>query len=153
MKRAMQFILTLAVAASMTATGQTKQIGVGLIVGAPTGLSVKYWSTRHEAIQAFAGGGFGGIAFGADYVFHSNQFENRRFRFYYGPGVFVGPASYGGPHFPAGTFGLGARFIFGVDYTFPDRPFDLAFELGPAILLSPSAGIGLEGGLAFRFYP
>jgi len=43
--------------------------------------------------------------------------------------------------------------IFGADYLFPDNPIDIAFELGTALVLSPSVGLGLEAGLAFRFYP
>jgi len=36
---------------------------------------------------------------------------------------------------------------------FPNHPFDIAFEIGPAMVLSPVVGVELEGGLAFRFYP
>ena len=43
--------------------------------------------------------------------------------------------------------------MFGVDYLFPNNPFDIAFEIGPALVVSPNVGLGLEGGLAFRFYP
>lgn len=136
-----------------SAEAQSRKLGIGIIVGAPTGFSVKYWSTSREAIQGFVGGGFGGIAFGADYVFHSNAFENSNLPFYYGPGAFIGPAGVGGPRYPVNTLGLGVRFMFGVDYIFPQNPFDIAFEVGPALIFSPLVGIGLEGGIAFRFYP
>jgi len=155
MRRTVLSILLLTIAASWQgiAQPQSKKFGIGLIIGAPTGLSIKYWSTHREAIQAYVGGGFGGIAIGADYVFHSNEFDNPSFPFYYGPGAFVGPATYGGPRYPSGTLGFGVRFMFGVDYLFPNNPFDIAFEIGPALVVSPNVGLGLEGGLAFRFYP
>lgn len=136
-----------------SAEAQSRKLGIGIIVGAPTGFSVKYWSTSREALQGFVGGGFGGIAFGTDYVFHSNAFEDPNLPFYYGPGAFIGPAGVGGPRYSGNDLGLGVRFMFGVDYIFPRNPFDIAFELGPALILSPIVGIGLQGGIAFRFYP
>ena len=46
---------------------QSKKLGLGLTIGAPTGFSLKYWGSSRAAIQGYIGGGFGGIAFGADY--------------------------------------------------------------------------------------
>jgi hypothetical protein len=149
--------LTLAVLLLAGVSGleaQSKKLGLGIIVGAPTGFSLKYWTGSGDALQGYVGGGFGGIAIGADYVFHSNAFNDQRIPFYYGPGAFVGPASYGGPRYDKNAgLGLGFRFVFGADYVFPDHPFDIAFEMGPALVLSPVVGVGLEGGIAFRFYP
>lgn len=152
MKRILM-VLVLGCTLTATADAQSRKLGIGLIVGAPTGFSVKYWSTPSEAIQGFVGGGFGGIAFGADYLFHSNAFRNPNIPFYYGPGVFVGAASFGGPRYDKGSLAMGARFMFGADYVFPRDPFDIAFEVGPALMLTPVVGLGLEGGIAFRFYP
>ncbi len=140
----------------LTAEGleaQSRKFGVGIVVGAPTGLSLKYWSSSREAIQGYVGGGFGGVTLGADYLFHSNAFNNADLPFYYGPGAFVGAAGVGGPKLGGNDLGLGVRFMFGADYIFPQNPFDIAFEIGPALILSPVVGIGLVGGIAFRFYP
>lgn len=144
-------VLSLMIAGGSMA--QTKKVGIGLVVGAPTGFSVKYWSKPTETLQGFVGGGFGGIAFGADYLLHSNAFRNPDIPFYYGPGVFLGAASFGGPRYDKSTLAVGARFMFGADYIFPRDPFDIAFEIGPALILAPVVGLGLEGGIAFRFYP
>lgn len=152
MKRILEMVV-LSLVIAVGSMAQTKKVGIGLIVGAPTGFSVKYWSKPSEALQGFVGGGFGGIAFGADYLFHSNAFRNPDIPFYYGPGVFLGAASFGGPRYDKSTLALGARFMFGADYIFPRDPFDIAFEIGPALFLSPVVGLGLEGGIAFRFYP
>ncbi|GJQ20693.1 MAG: hypothetical protein HBSIN02_10480 [Bacteroidia bacterium] len=152
----MKGILVAVVLSFMVVAGgmaQTKKVGIGLVVGAPTGFSVKYWSRPAEALQGFVGGGFGGVAFGADYLFHSNAFRNSDIPFYYGPGVFLGAASLGGPRYDKSTLAVGARFMFGADYIFPRDPFDIAFEIGPALILTPVVGLGLEGGIAFRFYP
>lgn len=132
---------------------QQKKLGIGIVLGAPTGFSFKHWNTPTYAIQGAIGGGFDGITIGADFTFHTNAFNNSRLPFYYGPGLFFGSAGFGGPRYNRGDLALGGRFIFGIDYLFPDHPFDLAFELGPALLLTPVVGMGIEVGLAFRFYP
>lgn len=146
-------MLILGFALTAIAEAQSRKLGIGVIVGAPTGFSAKYWSAPSEAIQGFVGGGFGGIAFGADYLFHSNAFRNPNIPFYYGPGIFVGAASFGGPRYDKSSLAVGARFMFGADYVFSRDPFDIAFEVGPALMLTPVVGLGLEGGIAFRFYP
>ena len=153
MQRLILCLVILFVAAVSPGSAQPKKFGIGIVLGAPTGLSVKYWGSSREAVQGYVGGGFGGIAFGADYLFHSNAFDNAHFPFYWGPGVFIGPAVVGGPRFESGKLGLGVRMILGVDYLFPNDPIDIAFEAGPALVLSPKVGAGLEAGLAIRFYP
>ncbi|MBM4167883.1 MAG: hypothetical protein FJ215_01795 [Ignavibacteria bacterium] len=134
---------------------QQGEIGVGLMVGAPTGLTGKYLLSNSEnAIQGFLGGGFGGISVGGDYLYYTDAFDHPDFPFYVGPGAFIGPSAVGGPSFDrTGTLGLGVRGIFGVSYFFPRHPFEISFEIGPVLYVSPAVDMGLGGGLAFRFYP
>ncbi|MEX0601912.1 MAG: hypothetical protein WD295_01140, partial [Bacteroidota bacterium] len=73
--------------------------------------------------------------------------------FYYGPGAFLGSAAvYRGARTREGM-GLGVRFMFGVDYVFRRHPFDISFDVGPALFVAPVVAMGLEASLAFRFYP
>ncbi len=51
---------------------------------------------------------------------------------------------FGGPRFERNIVVLGARVMFGIDYLFPNHPFDLTAELGPALLLTPVVGMGLS---------
>ena len=132
---------------------QPKKLGIGIVLGAPTGFTMKYWIDAQTAWQGAIGTGFDGITVGADYLTHSDAFNNVQLPFYYGPGAFFGSAGFGAPRYVRGDLALGARFIFGVDYLTDDREFDLAFELRPALLRSPRVGIGIEAGIAFRFYP
>lgn len=130
-----------------------KKLGIGVVIGAPTGFSIKYWKGS-VAYQGTLGAGVGGgLAIGADYLMHTNAFDNPRAPFYYGPGIFIGDVGFGGPEWTNNNLFLGARFVFGVDYIFPDHPFDIALELGPALLVAPVVGLGIELGVAFRFYP
>lgn len=130
-----------------------KKLGLGVVLGDPTGFSLKYWEGA-IAYQGSLGAGFdGGLAIGLDYLIHTDAFRNPRFPFYYGPGLFLGDVGFGGPKYRSGDVFLGVRGVFGVDYIFPNHPFDIALELGPALLLVPQVGMGIELGIAFRFYP
>jgi len=147
-------VIALVVSVPLRADGPgNRNLGIGLVLGAPTGLSVKYWESSKFAYQGSLGGWAGGITIGADYLIHSNAFNKTNVPFYYGPGVFFGSAGFGGPRFNSGDVALGARLMFGVDYLAPDHPFDIAFEIGPALLLTPTVGMGIEVGVAFRYYP
>lgn len=130
------------------------KLGIGVVLGAPTGFSVKYWQSQRVAYQGSIGGVYkGGLMIGADYLVHENALRNRDLPFYYGGGIFVGNAGFGGPEYTHGSFALGVRAAFGVDYLFPGHPFDFSVELGPALLLTPVVGMGLELSIALRFYP
>lgn len=139
---------------SSTSWGQKKDFGFGLLVGAPTGFTGKYWLPASDAVlQGFIGGGFGGVTLGGDYLFYSDAFDHPDFPFYVGPGLFIGSSAVGGPMYEINSLGLGVRGMFGISYLFPKNPFELSFELGPALYLSPKVGMGIGGGIAFRFYP
>lgn len=129
-----------------------KKFGIGVILGAPTGLSLKYWTNSSVAIQGAVGGGPGGLVVGADYIEHVEAFTNRSFTFYYGPGVFMGE-TWGGPKVARSDVGIGVKGVFGVNYIKPNQPFEFSIELGPALLLVPTVGMGVELGVSFRFYP
>lgn len=146
------FIVVLSSSSVFAAGNQKSSVGLGVIFGAPTGFSLKYWMTSTEAIQGAIGGGPGGLVVGADYVIHADAFANKAFTFFYGPGAFLGE-TWGGPKVGGNDVGLGVRGVFGVNYVVPNHPFEVALEIGPALLLAPTVGMGVELGVAFRFYP
>lgn len=153
MKKYLAVLALVCLSVTSLCAAQPRKLGIGVIFGAPTGFSLKYWNDNQSAWQGAIGTGFDGITIGADYLTHSNAFNNPQLPFYYGPGAFFGSAGFGGPRYSRGDLALGGRFIFGVDYLTEDKQFDIAFELGPTLLLSPSVGMGIEVGIAFRFYP
>lgn len=153
MRRIVMFTVLVLLCVPRMQAMEDKKLGIGVVLGAPSGFSLKYWKGS-VAYQGTLGVGFGGgLAIGADYLMHTNAFDNPRAPFYYGPGIFLGDVGVGGTKWTNNDLFLGARFVFGVDYVFPDHPFDIALELGPALLVAPVVGLGLELGLAFRFYP
>jgi hypothetical protein len=131
-----------------------KKLGIGLVLGAPTGFSLKYWEGSRIAYQGSLGTMFGGgLTLGVDYLVHERVFRNPLVPFYYGGGVFLGDAGFGSPSYSHSRFALGVRAAFGVDYLVRDYPFDIAVELGPALLLTPVTGMGIQLAVAVRFYP
>jgi hypothetical protein len=136
------------------ASSDRGKVGIGVVLGAPTGFSIKYWENQRIAYQGSIGGMFnGGLMIGADYLLHENVFRNPQAPFYYGAGMFLGDAGFGGPDYSHSRVALGIRAAFGVDYLSREYPFDVAIELGPSLLLTPTVGMGVQLSVAFRFYP
>lgn len=147
-------LLGLMMASMSYASDSKKKVGVGVVLGAPTGFSLKYWENSTNAFQGSIGASFGGgLTFGVDYLGHYDTFHNAAFPFYYGAGAYIGDAGLSGRSFARNSFAFGIRGVFGVDYLPPEYPFDIAFELGPSLLLTPTVAMGIEIGIAFRFYP
>ncbi len=136
------------------ASSDRGKLGFGVVLGAPTGFSMKYWETQRVAYQGSIGGMWnGGLTIGGDYLIHERVFRNQEFPFYYGPGVFLGSAGLGGPDYSRSKLAIGVRCAFGVDFTPREYPFDVSCELAPALLLTPNVGVGVQLSVAFRFYP
>jgi hypothetical protein len=125
---------------------QVGGFGAGVVVGDPTGLTVKTWIDSSRALDA--GVGFSGEAtFYADYLWHAwdvfPQPSQGKL------GAYVG----GGPRIETrrdAEFGL--RALAGVDYWIAGRPIEVFFEAGPVLRLTPGRGVGVDGGLGVRFY-
>ena len=155
----MKRIIVLVVALTSLSSGaygssDRGKLGIGVVLGAPTGFSVKYWQTQRVAFQGSIGGMYkGGLRIGSDLLIHEKALRNPDLPFYYGAGIFIGDAGIGGLDYSRGLFALGIRGAFGVDYLVPGHPFDVAIELGPALLLTPVVAMGFELTIAFRFYP
>ena len=136
------------------AQAKYKDVGLGVMVGAPTGLSGKVWLDDVHAVD-FAIGSFGyyvgrpytDLNVHADYLWH-----------YFG--VFGDRGSTVYSHMPlylglGGVFNspavAGVRGVFGISYIF-DQPFDVFLELAPTLVVAPGVGMGTDAGLGGRFY-
>lgn len=155
MKRMIVLLLAMMLAVRVAFPASDKgKVGIGVVLGAPTGFSIKYWENQRIAYQGSIGAMFnGGLMIGGDYLIHENAFKNQDFPFYYGPGLFLGDAGFGGPVYSRSRVALGIRGAFGVDFIPREYPFDVAMELGPSLLLTPAVGVGIQLSVAFRFYP
>jgi hypothetical protein len=129
---------------------QSRPFGVGVLLGAPTGVSAKYWMTDDRAVDLAAAWSLDedeGIQLLADHVWHTTQFEGLqedRSYAYYGVGVRL----LAGDEHTA----LGVRGPFGATYLFPDAPFDVFIEVVPFFDLVPATRLGLQLGIGGRYY-
>jgi hypothetical protein len=120
--------------------------GAGVILGDPTGATVKYWLDDTRAFDA--GIGFSGDAtFYADFLWHSfdllPQPEQGKL------GAYVGA----GPRLETERrTAFGIRTVGGVNYWLGGRPIELFLEAGPVFRLDPDRGTDVDAGLGVRFY-
>ncbi|MDW7759508.1 MAG: hypothetical protein SCM96_02595 [Acidobacteriota bacterium] len=123
--------------------------GVGIILGEPTGITIKQWTGRTTAIDAAAAWSLerdGAFHVHADYLIHSFRvFSPRRgsLPVYYG---------IGGRILSQKKNRAGIRFPVGLAYLFDKTPLELFFEIGPVLDLIPSTDISIGAGLGVRYY-
>jgi hypothetical protein len=139
---------------------QDHGFGLGFIIGEPTGISAKLWTSPENAFDFGLGWSIGGdritdntihegsrIHFHMDYLWHSfNAIRSEeRFPLYYGIG---GRINSGGGY----DNSFGVRGVFGVAWLPHSTPLDVFFEIVPVLQLIRSTNFGLDAGLGVRFY-
>ena len=127
-------------------------LGVGFQLGAPIGVTAKYWLTDNYAVD----GAFGyspyshsSVEMHADFLLNDFDMltpESGRMPVYFGGGLLVrirndGRSSLGGFRFPVG-----------VSYMFEDMPFDIYAELAPEIIFAPFFRGGIDGAVGFHYW-
>jgi hypothetical protein len=129
-------------------------MGIGLIIGEPSGICGKLYLSDDQAVQAAVGGALigGGIQAHADYVFHPLILQQRDsfvLAAYVGPGLRLIQYSNGRND---STFAVGIRAVGGLLFDF-EIPIDAFVEASPvfefesgddnggAITLNASAGV------------
>ena len=142
------FLILLACTVSLFVIGQDKGFGFGVILGEPTGLSAKLWTSQKTAVDAGAAwalvnGGF--IRFHADALVHSYALDVDKGKLPLYLGV-------GGKIVLSDNLGIGVRIPFGIAYLFESAPLDIFLELVPTLELLPATGFGFEGGIGVRYF-
>ena len=146
------FILTAIL--STSAMCQEKDIGIGVILGEPTGISGKMWWDENIAFD-------GGLAWSlvddtclnihADMLWHNwdvlvDAFEvedSGKLPLYYG---------IGGRLRAGDDTKLGARFVIGASYIFEHAPFDIFLEIVPIMNIVPKTEVDINASLGGRFW-
>ncbi len=133
-------------------------LGVGIILGEPTGICAKLYLRNDQAIQAAVGSAFilGGLQFHADYVFHPFILQQRAsfvLPFYIGPGVWAfDHTGSRDEHY----FGLGLRAVAGLLFDFKTVPLDAFIEVAAVFDYGFKSNVGfgvdLNVGAGARFY-
>jgi len=128
-----------------------KKLGLGIMVGEPTGLTLKSWTSTQNAVDvglAWSLGRYDAVNIQADYLWHNydvfQQVESGSLPFYYGIGGRVVLAK--------NDAVIGARVPVGINYLFEDSPVGLFFEVAPILNIAPATDFDVDGSLGVRFY-
>ena len=126
-------------------------LGVGIVLGEPTGICAKLYLKDDQAVQAAVGSAFvsGGLQAHADYVFHPWILQDRDtyvLPAYVGPGVRV--IDYDAPAGGQRHVALGLRGVAGLLFDFKNVPLDAFVEV--AGILEYDFGKGAGGGVALN---
>lgn len=151
MKRFIFAVVLLTVASSLQARG----IGVGVVAGAPTGLSLKAWSNKGIAWDA-------ALAWSLDseYMYlHLDRLHHDfsaihlkelrgKLGLNYGLGaVFVTSTS------PKNSYtGFGGRVPLGLNYLFSSNPLEVFAEMSAVLMLVPGTALEIEPAIGARYY-
>ena len=134
---------------SAPAFAQHREVGLGIMVGDPTGLSAKYWTERDRAFDFGVGWsslGQGSVHLHTDYLIHHFDLLKvgmEKFTLYYGLGARLRRER---------DTQLGLRVPMGISYLFPRVPLDVFLEFVPLMDLVPSTSFGINAALGGRFY-
>ncbi|MFC1527036.1 hypothetical protein ACFL6X_09545 [Candidatus Latescibacterota bacterium] len=126
--------------------------GVGLILGEPTGLSLKTSLRARGSLDAAAAWSFEGNGYlhlHGDLLFHNwnaanLRVEDGRLGFYYGIGARA--------VFRNNDPWLGLRVPLGISYLISNSPLELFGELAPILDLTPNSTFRVNGGLGLRYW-
>ncbi len=140
---------------------QDQGFGLGLIIGEPTGVSAKLWTSKVNAFDFGLGVGLGGdrikykgfydggsrLHFHMDYLWHAFNVlgTSENFPIYYG---FGGRFTSGGGY----ESSIGVRGVIGIAWFPRATPIDVFFELVPVFQVTPLTGLGINAGLGIRYF-
>lgn len=149
MKKLAMIFTLVAVLFPCAATAKDNEFGLGIILGEPTGISLKKWIGSTTAIDgaiAWSFGNGGSFHLHADYLFHNFSLfdvERGKLPLYYGIGIRIKAKK---------KSKLGVRIPIGICYIFEKTPLDVFLELGPLLDLAPSVRFGFTGSIGARYY-
>jgi hypothetical protein len=128
---------------------QERGVGVGVILGEPTGLSAKFWTGSGSAIDlglAYSFRSKGHFHIHMDYLLHFPYTiqSTERVPLYAGLGGRLAAGS------GRGVFGL--RLVGGIAYWPRSTPLEFFLELAPIVDLAPATELSANGGIGARFY-
>ena len=124
-------------------------LGIGIVLGAVDGLSVKNWVSRDNAFQFDANWdlNYGAFGFGAAYLIHNFNIieaDNNKFPLYFG--------IKGWAAFAPSAINAGIQVPLGIAWIPRNAPIDVFAQLEPGISVIPSVHFAPGGGVGIRFW-
>ena len=145
----------------VAAQAQGGPFGAGIILGEPSGLSVKYFlDGRHAVDGALDYSLFDGALYlHADYLFHFNAYRMRGvstsqvFLPYVGIGGKIGVHDRDGRgHDDDASGALGVRIPIGVAWIPAGLPIDIFIEIVPGLFVLAATDPDLDAGVGLRYF-
>lgn len=133
-------------------------LGLGIIIGEPTGVTAKLYLADDRAVQGAIGGSFVANAWQlhAEYVFHPLILQDRDtfvLPVYAGPGLRFMRYNDGGDN-DAAHYAIGIRAVVGLLFDFKNVPLDVFVEAGGVLEydFTKGGGLGANIGAGIRYY-
>lgn len=123
-------------------------LGVGIVAGEPTGISVKYFFNGNSAVDLVLAWSFerkSSFRVHSDYLYHfSGVFDipQGKLLLYLGGGAYINISE---------ELTIGARIPIGIAYLF-SFPLEVFLEIAPVLHLLPSTTLGANAGIGIRYY-
>lgn len=139
--------------------------GFGLILGEPTGLTLKGALGGDNAWDLALGSSwFGSLRIHGDYLWNVDAFNSRKAGLYFGLGGALGFGRGKGVVFKGDkgkwyyyedeeAMAFGIRGVAGVNGMPFKAPVELFLEVAPLIGIAPATGVGTDLALGIRYYP
>lgn len=149
MKKTILFLILACMLIPSLGNAQEKGLGLGVILGEPTGLCFKSWTGYRAAFAGAAAWSFGdedSLHIHLDYLRHDFRlikFEEDTLPFYYGIGFRLKNEK---------KVRLGVRIPIGINYMFKKVPLDLFIEFVPVFDLTPKTDLFFNGGFGIRYF-
>ncbi|TNE86375.1 MAG: hypothetical protein EP330_21790 [Deltaproteobacteria bacterium] len=143
--------------ASAVEVGQSKNIGVGLVLGEPSGITGKFYLSRQHALDATLGTGTydqgrdSALWFSLVYLWHPSVLHQDPA---FDLGWHVGVGGFVVDHDVADNAAVGARVPIGLDFTLNEVPLQFFLDVSAdvEILPDPVEDIWLGAGLGGRYF-
>lgn len=130
--------------------GQGSDLGLGIIIGEPTGICLKYFTSPTGALAGAAAWSLSGdekaVHIYGDYLYHMTElatWDGGRSPFYLGVGARA--------IFRDETI-AGIRIPVGMSWVFDEAPFDAFLEIVPVMDIAPDTEFDVAGGAGARFW-
>jgi hypothetical protein len=157
--------LLLASAPDASAQPKIRSFGFGIILGEPTGVTLKGSLSGSNAWDAgVASSFFGSIRLHGDYLWNVDAFNSSKAGLYFGLGPVIGIGRGKGVlvkgerskwyyYEDENALALGVRVAAGINAMPFTAPVELFAEIAPILGLMPTSGLGWDGAVGIRFYP
>lgn len=154
MVRPIVFLLLTTVLFYGAVAAQDSGFGLGIILGEPTGLSLKQWVDDKAAIDGAIAWSFGkhdALHLHANYLVHNFklfQMDQGKLPIYYGIGGRIKFEENGHDE----DTKIGVRIPVGISYILENSPLDIFLEIAPLLDLTPSTEFDLNGAVGIRYF-